>query len=162
MGVFDCRSGVRARYLLPMFVPWNVQRLLAGWVPGADSEDGFKGLLGVLAIVVLIVIAWLVYWRPAEPIAGVAVRTRVSVDVFGQVGVVANDEMAWGDLWNLADAIEALNDKSTEEFVAHEAGERAEESRVRSIIETEPVRARRAAKKLQVDPNLRFFEKATM
>ncbi len=80
--------------------------------------------------------------------------------MFAQVGVDVNDEMAWKDLWNLADAIETLNDKSTEEFVASEAGNRAEASRTRSIIETQIVRARRAAKKLRVEPNLSFFEDA--
>jgi len=146
--------------LLPIYVPWKVQQLLGGWVPGADSETGFQGILGVSALIVLVMIAWLVYWRPEAAIPGASVRTRAAVDVFAQVGVDVNDEMAWKDLWDLADAVETLNDKSTEEFVANEAGDRAEASRIRSIIETQMVRARRAAKELRVEPNLSFFEEA--
>jgi hypothetical protein len=115
--------------LLPIYVPWKVQQLLGGWVPGADSETGFQGLLGVSALIVL-----------------------------AQVGLVLHAEMEWKDLWNLADAIETLNDKSTEEFVATEAGDRAEASRIRSIIKSQIARARRAARKLRVEVNLIYFE----
>jgi hypothetical protein len=37
--------------LLSIHVPWSTQKLVAGWVPGADVEGGFKGLLVVAAIV---------------------------------------------------------------------------------------------------------------
>jgi len=146
--------------LLSTFVPWKMQQLLGGWVPGADSKTGFQGILGVSALIVLAVIAWLVYWKPEKPTPGASVRTRVAVDAFAQVEVDVNDEMEWKDLWDLADAIEMLNDESTEGFVANEAGDRTEASRIRYIIETQIVRARRAAKKLRVEPNLSFFEEA--
>ena len=146
--------------LLPIYVPWKLQQLLGGWVPGADSGTGFKGILCVTALILLVVIAFFAYWKPAKPIKGVVARTRVAVDVFAEVGVEVNDEMSWADLWNLADAIQTLNDKATEEFVANKAGDRAEATRIRSIVETQIVRARRAARKLRVEPNLSFFDDA--
>lgn len=144
--------------LLPIYVPWKVQQLLGGWVPGADSGTGFKGILCASALIVLVVIAFFTYWKPAKPIQGVLARTRVAVGVFAEVGVQVHDDMPWADLWNLADAIQTLNDKATEEFVAREAGDRAEASRIRSSVETQIVRARRAARKLRVEPDLSFFD----
>jgi hypothetical protein len=146
--------------LAEIHVPWREQKLLAGWVPGADVEGGFTGLLAVSAVVVLGVVAWVVYGKREEPTVGVPVRRRVSVSVFEDVAVEVNDGMAWNDLWNLADSIENLSDTATDEFEAHERGDRSEASRIRSIIETQIVRARRASKKLGVDPDLSFYENA--
>jgi hypothetical protein len=142
--------------LLPMYVPWSVQRQFAGWVPGADSEDAFKGLLGVTALVLLVVIAWIAYGRPATPVEGAPVRTRVAVSVFADVGVEVNDEMAWGDLWELGHSIEKLGDAATEAFAADERGDRGEASRVRAVIAAEVNRAKRAARNLGVEPDLSF------
>jgi hypothetical protein len=144
--------------LLPMYVPWVVQRQLAGWVPGTDSEDAFKGLLGVTALVLLVVIAWITYGRPAKPVEGSPVRTRVAVGVFADVGVDVNDGMAWGDLWELGHSIEKLGDAATGAFEADERGDRVEVSRVRAVIAAELNRAKRAARKLGVEPDLSFYQ----
>jgi len=146
--------------LLPMFVPWRVQQLLAGWVPGADSEDAFKGMLGVAALILLAGIAWLVYGKPEEPIADTPVRTRVAVSVFADVKVDVNDEMAWKNLWELGYSIEKLGDAATEAIEADERGDRAEASRIRSVIAAEINRAKRASQKLGVEPDLSFYEDA--
>jgi hypothetical protein len=143
--------------LLPMYVPWDVQRQLAGWVPGTDPEDAFKGLLGVTALVLLVVIAWAAYGRRAKPVDGIPVRTRVALDVFADVGVDVNDEMAWGDLWELGYSIEKLGDAATEAFEADERGDRAASTRIRSVIAAEMNRAKRAARKLGVEPDLSFY-----
>jgi hypothetical protein len=146
--------------LLSIHVPWSIQKLVAGWVPGADVEGGFKGLLVVGALVLLGAIAWIVYGRPEAPIVGTPVRTRVAVDVFADVGVEVNDEMAWKDLWELGRSIEELGDAATDEFAANEQGDRAEASRIRRVIEVEIARARRTARKLGVEPDLTFYEDA--
>jgi hypothetical protein len=147
--------------LLSIHVPWSTQKQVAGWVPGADVDGGFMGLLAVGAIVLLGAIAWISYGRPEAPILGAPVRTRVSVDVFADVGVEVNDEMAWKDLWELGRSIEELGDAAAEEFEANERGDRAEALRVRRDIEVEIARAKRASRKLSVEPDLSFYEDAT-
>jgi hypothetical protein len=146
--------------LLSIHVPWSTQKLVAGWVPGADVEGGFEGLLAVGAIVSLGAIAWIVYGRREDSIPGTRVRTRVAVDVFADVGVEVNDEMAWKDLWELGRSIEELGDAATNEFAANEQGDRAEASRIRRVIEVEIARAKRVSRKLGVEPNLTFYEDA--
>jgi hypothetical protein len=146
--------------LLSIHVPWSTQKQVAGWVPGADVEGGFQGLLVVGAIVLLGAIAWMVYGKPETAIAGTPVRTRVAVDVFADVGVEVNDEMAWNDLWELGRSIEELGDAAAEEFEAKERGDRAEALRVRRLIEVEITRAKRASRKLGVEPDLTFYEDA--
>jgi hypothetical protein len=148
--------------LLSIHVPWSTQKLVAGWVPGADVEGGFKGLLGVAAIVLLGATAWIVYGRPEAPIPGAPVRTRVAVNVFADVRVEVNDEMAWKDLWELGRSIEELGDAATEEFEAKERGDRAEALRVRRVIEVEIARAKRASRKLGAEPDLAFYEEASL
>jgi hypothetical protein len=146
--------------LLSIHVPWSTQKLIAGWVPAADVEGGFKGLLGVAAIVLLGATAWIVYGRSESPIPGAPVRTRVAVNVFADVGVEVNDEMAWKDLWELGRSIEELGDAATEEFEANERGDRVEALRVRRIIEAEIARAKRASRKLGVGLDLTLYEDA--
>jgi hypothetical protein len=146
--------------LLSIHVPWSTQKQVAGWVPGADVEGGFQGLLVVGAIVLLGAMAWIVYGKPETAIAGTPVRTRVAVDVFADVGVEVNDEMAWNDLWELGRSIEELGDAAAEEFEAKERGDRAEALRVRRLIEVEITRAKRASRKLGVEPDLTFYEDA--
>jgi hypothetical protein len=146
--------------LLPMYVPWAVQRQLAGWVPGTDPEDAFKGLLGVTALLLLAVIAWITFGRPAEQVEGTVERTRVAVAVFAEVGVDVNDEMDWSDLWELGHSVEKLSDAATEAFEADERGDRVEASRIRSVIAAEMNRATRATRKLGVEPDLSFYEGA--
>ena len=147
--------------LLSIHVPWSTQKEIAGWVPGADVQGGFMGLLVVGALVLLGSIAWMVYGRSEAPIAGTPVRTRVAVDVFADVGVEVNDEMAWNELWELGRSIEELGDASTEEFAANERGDRADALRIRSVIEVEIARAKRASRKLGVEPDLTFYEDAS-
>jgi hypothetical protein len=148
--------------LLPSYVPWDAQRLLAGWVPGADIQGGFKGLLAVTAVVVLAAIAWIAYGKPYEPTDGIPIRTKVAVTVFVGVGVEVNDRMAWNDLWDLGHAIEELGDAATEAFEAVERGDHVEASRIRSIIAIEINRAKRASQKLGIEPDLRFFGARTI
>jgi hypothetical protein len=144
--------------LLPSYVPWDVQKTLAGWIPGADVEGGFKGLLAVSAVVLLAVIAWIAYGKPYEFVDGIPARTKVAVSVFADVGVEVNDEMAWGDLWELGHSIDKLGDAATATFEADERGDRAEGSRLRSVVDSEINRAKRASRKLGVEPDLSFFE----
>jgi hypothetical protein len=110
--------------LAEIHVPWRVQKLVAGWVPGADVEGGFTGLLAVAAVVVLGVIAWVVYGKCDEPTVGVPVRTRVSVSVFEDVAVEVTDGMAWNDLWNLADSIENLSEVIVRRHPAYDPSSR--------------------------------------
>jgi hypothetical protein len=144
--------------LLPMYVPWALQKQLAGWVPGTDSEDAFKGLLGVTALILLVVIAWIAYRRPEEPAAEMPVRTRVAVDVFADIRVAVHDEMGWKNLWDLAHSIEKLGDAATEASEAEQRGDGTEASRIRSVIAAEINRARRASRMLGVEPDLSFYE----
>jgi hypothetical protein len=146
--------------LLSIYVPWNTQKLVAGWVPGADVEGGFNGLLVVGAIFLLSAIAWIVYWSPEAPIPGAPVRTRVAVDVFAEVGVDVNDEMAWKELWDLGRSIEELGDAAARKSEANERGDRAEALCVRRVIEVEISRAKRASRKLGVEPDLTFYADA--
>jgi hypothetical protein len=147
--------------LLSIHVPWSTQKLVAGWVPGADVEGGFEGLLAVGAIVLLGATAWMVYGGPEAPIPGAPVRTRVAVNVFAEVGAEVNDEMEWKDLWELGRSIEELGDAATDEFEANERGDRVEASRIRRVIEVEIARAKRVSRKLGVEPDLSFYEDAS-
>jgi hypothetical protein len=146
--------------LLPIYVPWDAQKLLAGWIPGADTEGGFKGLLAVTGVVVLAAIAWIAYGKPYKPDNGIPVRTKVAITVFMDFGVDVNDEMAWKDLWELGHAIERLGDAATGAFEADERGDRPEEARIRSIIAAEMNRVKRASRRLGLEPDLSFFEDA--